>query len=92
MREWKPWYRKKKLMVQVLFFNIVNYQLTCSLFSLTPKVNILKAASAPPRSSGLTNIGGDLDSIVNIGFALRWISIPGIISNSYVYLLMRKYL
>lgn len=64
-----------------------NHQLTCSLFSRTPNVNILKIASSPPRSAGLMNIGGDFDSIVSKGFDAL-ISIPGTINNSYVYLLM----
>lgn len=50
-------------------------------------MNILKAASTPPNSTGLTNIGGDFDSIVSKGF-VALISIPGTINSSYVYLLI----
>lgn len=52
-------------------------------------MNILKAADSPPKSTGLTNIGGDFDSIASKGF-VAFISIPGTINNSYVYLLRRR--
>lgn len=81
--------RMEFLVIRLFDVGSFDHQLTCSLFSRTPNVNILKIASSPPRSAGLTNIGGDFDSIVSKGF-VALISIPGTINNSYVYLLMRN--
>lgn len=57
--------------------------LTSADLARTPIVNTLPAAVLPPKSPGLTEMGGSLAVILSIGNIEELIFRPGITTNSY---------